>query len=247
MTTRRLPAGCAIETPVARDRVRRAIAKGSMRRAAVVVVAWTLFGSGCSLVPTAPAEEITLHFLEARPVVATTLRREQVLAISPPRAAPGADSAAIAYVLKAHALEHYATHRWTDTPARMLAPLLARALEDTSSFRSVVQAGSGVQSDLRLDTEIVQLRQSFLGKPSRVELTLRAQLVDVLGRRVLATRYVEVVQEAPADDAIGGVAAANGAVERALAQVAAFCIEAAAELRPRAPSAQGSAGAGARP
>ena len=87
-----------------------------------------------------------------------------------------------------------------------------------------------MQAELRLDTEIVLLRQTFLTRPSRVEFTLRAQLVDVPGRRVLATRYVEAVQEAPSDDAPGGVAAANVAVSRALAQVAAFCVDASADM-----------------
>jgi cholesterol transport system auxiliary component len=179
---------------------------------------------------------VSLHLLDARPAVATTARRDHVLAVSPPRAAPGFDSSAMAYVQKPHALDHYATHRWADTPARMLGQLLTRTLEDTGSFRAVVQAGGGLPADLRLDTEIVRLRQSFLGRPSRVELTLRTQLVDVPGRRVLATRYIEAAQEAPTDDAPGGVAAANAAVERALAQVAAFCVDASAEARPAAPA-----------
>ena len=244
---REAPAVYAIEPlPVAKGRTRRATPAWPTRRAAIVA-GWTLLGSGCSLAPRAPADEMSLHLLDVRPVVATAAKRDHVLAISPPRAAPGADSAAMAYVPKAHALDHYATHRWADTPARMLGPLLTRTLEDTGSFRAVVQASSGVQAALRLDTEIVQLRQSFLARPSRVEFTLRAQLVDVPGRRVLATRYVEAVQEAPSDDATGGVTAANAAVERALAQVAAFCVDASAELRPSATSAQSVAVPAARP
>jgi cholesterol transport system auxiliary component len=216
-------------------------------RRAAIVAAVSLLGTGCSLTPPAPADPTSLHLLDARPAVATTARRDHVLAVSPPRAAPGFDSAAMAYVQKAHALDHYATHRWADTPARLLGPLLTRTLEDTGSFRAVVTASSGLQADLRLDTEIVLLRQSFLARPSRVEFTLRAQLVDVAGRRVLATRYVEAVQEAPSDDAPGGVAAANAAVSRALAQVAAFCVDASAELRARMPAAQGAADPPARP
>jgi len=50
---------------------------------------------------------------------------------------------------------------------------------------------------------------------------------------VLATRYIEVVEDAPSDDAAGGVAAANAAVARALVQVSAFCVDASAGLRPR--------------
>jgi cholesterol transport system auxiliary component len=232
--------------PVAKRRSDRATQARPMRRV-LIVAAWSLLGSSCSLVPTAPAEEVSLHLLDVRPAVATTVRRDHVLAISAPRAAPGVDSAAMAYVQIAHALDHYATHRWADTPARMLDPLLTRALEDTGSFRAVVHATNGVRAELRLDTEIVQLRQSFLARPSRVEFALRAQLVDVAGGRVLATRYVEVVQEAPSNDAAGGVAAANAAVERALAQVTDFCIDASAALRPRTTSAQGADGPTARP
>jgi cholesterol transport system auxiliary component len=216
-----------------------------MRRA-VAAAAWSLLGSGCSLVPTAPSDP-TLHLLDARPVLATMARGDHVLAVSAPQAAPGFDSAAMSYVQKAHALDHFATHRWADTPARMFGQLLTRTLEDTGRFRAVVSAGSGLQADLRLDTEIVLLRQSFLATPSRVEFALRAQLVDVPGRRVLATRYVEAGEEAPSDDAPGGVVAANAAVAKALAQVAAFCVDASGELRPGAPPSRSVVGPAARP
>jgi len=216
-------------------------------RLALLLAMGPLLITGCSLWQPAPADQVSLHLLDARPAVATTARRELVLAVSAPRAVPGVDSAAMAYVQKMHAIDHYATHRWADTPARLLGPLLTRTLEDTGSFRAVVPAGSGLQADLRLDTEIVQLRQSFLVRPSRAEFTLRVQLVDVPGRRVLATRYVEATQEAPSEDAPGGVAAANAAVGRALAQLAAFCVEASAALPARPPSAPNVADPAARP
>ena len=242
MTLREAPAAGAIDPPPpASVRPHAAYLAWRMRRAAVVA-AWSLFGSGCSLVPPAPADSTSLHLLDARPAVATTARRDYVLAVSPTRAAPGFDSAGMAYVDKEHALDRFATHRWADTPARMLGPLLTRTLEDAGSFRAVVSASSALPADLRLDTEIVLLRQNFLARPSRVEFTLRAQLIDGPGRRVLATRYIEAAREAPSDDAPGGVVAANAAVASALAQVAAFCVEEAAGMRARATSAQGVPG-----
>ncbi|MFO1219941.1 MAG: ABC-type transport auxiliary lipoprotein family protein [Burkholderiaceae bacterium] len=188
---------------------------------------------GCSLWPQAAADEPTLHLLDARAQVAAAAPRDIVLAVSAPRAAAGIDTPAMLYLRKGHAIEHYATHRWADTPARMLAPLLVRALEDTRAFRAVVAAGDGVPAALRLDTEIVQLRQSFLAGPSRAELTLRAQLIDAAARRVIATRYVEAAQPAASDDAPGGVAAANAATAAALAQLAAWCVEASAAVGAR--------------
>jgi cholesterol transport system auxiliary component len=205
------------------------------RRAFCAFLAATssLLAAGCSLLQPAPVDETVRHVLDARPPVAQLAKRELVLVVSTPRAAPGFDSTAMAYVQAPFALEHYATHRWADTPARMLGPLLTRSLEDTGSFQAVLRGPTGLPTDLQLDTEIVQLRQSFLTKPSRVELTLRTQLINVSDRRVLATRYIEIAEVAPSDDAAGCVAAANAAVARALAQAAAFSVDASAGLRPR--------------
>ena len=114
------------------------------------------------------------------PTVATTARRDDVLAVSAPRAAPGFDSAAMAYVQKEHALDHFATHRWADTPARMLGQPLTRTLEETGSFRAVVPAPAAACRPICGSTP----RSCCCGRassprPSRVELTLRVQLVDV--------------------------------------------------------------------
>ena len=111
------------------------------RRALCASTAATLalLGTACSLWQPAPADETVRHVLDARPAVAMLAKRDLVLVVSTPRAAPGFDSTAMAYVQRPHALDHYATHRWADTPARMLGPLLMRTLEDTGSFRAVSQ------------------------------------------------------------------------------------------------------------
>lgn len=144
------------------------------------------------------------------------------LAVNAPRAAPGYDSPRMVYVRKSYELESFAKNQWVDTPARMLAPLLVRALEGGGRFRAVVQAPSPVAADLRLDTEIVRLQQEFIAQPSRVHLTLRAQLVDVKSARVLASREFDVVEDAASEDPYGGVIAANRAVRRVLLELVDF-------------------------
>jgi cholesterol transport system auxiliary component len=130
----------------------------------------------------------------------------------------------MAYVRQPYEIEYFAASRWADTPARMLAPLLARALEQTGSFRAVVQPPTAAPADFRLDTEVVRLQQSFAGRPSRAELALRAQLTDLRGKRIVATRVFEDAENAASEDAGGGVVAANAALQRVLEQVADFCI-----------------------
>lgn len=219
---------------VARSRDHRSAPARRVLRTAIAVssMVWV---TGCSLWSAAPVDERVRHVLDARPSGAPSVTRDLVLSVKPPHAAPGFESSRIAYVQKPYALDYYAAHEWADTPARMLGQLLTRTLEDTGSFRAVVQGGSGLPADLQLDTEIVRLRQSFLTNPSVVEITLRVQLIDLPYRRVLATRYIEAVENALSEDAPGGVAAANVAVARTLAQVASFCVDASADLRPNPP------------
>ncbi|HYD40997.1 MAG TPA: ABC-type transport auxiliary lipoprotein family protein, partial [Anaeromyxobacter sp.] len=148
---------------------------------------------------------------------------------------PGFQSPRMIYVKKPHELRAFARSEWVDTPARMLGPLLVRALGRRGAFAAVTDAGSGAAAELRLETELVRLQHEFIHRPSRVRLTLRAQLSDVRSRRVLGFREIEVVEEAPSEDPYGGVVAANRAVRKALEAIASFCGErsAARPARPR--------------
>jgi cholesterol transport system auxiliary component len=183
-----------------------------------------LLGGCTGLLPT-PIPDPNLHVLAAAPVAKTaTATRDLVLEVSPPRASPGFDTHRMAYVRKAYELDYFADNRWADTPARMLGPLLTQALEQSGGFRAVVQAPTAVTADVRVATELIRLQQDFALRPSRAEVALRVQLVDVRSRRVIATKVFEETEIAPSDDAQGGVAAANAAVDRVLRQVVDFCV-----------------------
>jgi len=106
----------------------------------------------------------------------------------------------------------------------MLAPLLAEALLRDGRF-DPVQGGENLGAALRLETEIVALQQEFSAQPSQVRFTLRARLLDLAERRVVANSAFEAVEGAPSDDPYGGVIAANRAVDRVLDEVAAWCGE----------------------
>jgi cholesterol transport system auxiliary component len=149
------------------------------------------------------------------------------LIINPPHAAAGFDSQRIIYVREAHKLEYFVHSKWVDPPARMLAPLLAAAVENTGTFRAVVLTPSAAAGDLRLDTEVVRLQHEFQTRPSRVRFTLRAYIVENSTRRVLAWREFDETAPAASDDPYGGVLAANRAVQAALDNLAAFCAETA--------------------
>jgi cholesterol transport system auxiliary component len=145
------------------------------------------------------------------------------LVVAVPRAAPGYDSTRIVYVRHAQELETFAFHEWVDTPARMLAPLLVRALQGSGAFRAVLQAPSAASGALQLETEVIRLQQDFGTRPSHVRRTLRAVLLDSATRQVIAWREFDENVEAAGDDPVAGVVAAQQATRRALAALAAFC------------------------
>jgi cholesterol transport system auxiliary component len=197
------------------------------RRRRALLALPLLFG-GCSILPAPPSEPLTLHILLADAPQKTAPGRAAVIEVTTPRAAAGFDTPRMAYVERRYELDYFATHRWVDTPSRMLAPLIVRALEETHAFAAVVSSAAGVRADLRLDTEVVRLQQDFETRPSRERFALRAQLTDLRAGRVVATRLFEDEEPAPTDDPAGGVAAANAALQRILARLVAFCLEASA-------------------
>lgn len=199
------------------------------RRAAIAsALAITLLGGCSTLLPAPPPDNLYLLEANLAPAPARSkpaTQRNLVLAVSMPRARAGFDTTQMVWVRQAHGLEVYSRNRWADTPARMLAPLLAQALERSGAFHAVVQTPSAVSAALRLDTELIRLQQDFSVRPSRVQFTLNAQLIDIGTRRVIASAEFDETEDAATEDAYGGVRAANLALERLLAKLAAFCTE----------------------
>jgi len=189
--------------------------------------------AACATLHPAAMPSTAFYALEGAPLglVPTRLSAAPTLMVNPTSAAAGFDSPHIIYVREAHKLEYFAHNEWVDTPARMLAPLLVAALENTGAFRAVLLSPSSASADLRLDTEIIRLQQEFLTRPSSVRFTLRAYLVDDKTRRVLAWREFDAVVPAASEGPYGGVIAANRAVQTVLEELSAFCAEAARSLR----------------
>lgn len=191
---------------------------------AALLVALAL--AACSTPQALAPDNVTVHVLAARPAPAASAPRPVTIEIAFPRAGPGFDTTDMMYTRGAYELDRFAVNRWVDTPPRMLSPLLVRALDDTGSFRAVVEAPATASADYRLDTEIVRLVQNFAATPSRAEVAVRAQLTDLRTRRVVATQVFEDTEVSTTESAAGGVAAANAALARVLSRIARFCVEA---------------------
>lgn len=185
----------------------------------------SLAGCSGSLLPKPPAPptRFTLDAAAAAAVAREAAAGAPALVVAVPRAAPGFDSARMVYLRQPQQLEAFAFHEWVDTPARMLAPLLVRALQASGAFSAVLQAPSVASGTWRLETELIRLQQDFSSAPSQVRLTLRAVLLDTASRQVIAWREFDETVPAATDDPAGGAAAAHQASQRVLAALATFC------------------------
>jgi cholesterol transport system auxiliary component len=219
----------------------------STRQVGRVAAALALLTAGCSLLLPKPTPLPVFYGLNGQPAdlqappptsgPAPEAAARPTLIVGLPHAEPGFDSAHIVYVRTGDRREYFARSQWVDTPARMLSPLIVAAVGAGGAFRAVVAAPSAAAGDIRLDTEIVRLQQTFGPAPSRVRFTLRAYLVAEGTRQVLAWQEFDASEAAESEDSPGGVAAAQRAVRVVLAELTAFCTRATVDWPPISPGA----------
>ena len=158
------------------------------------------------------------------------------LTVDIPKANAGFDTRRMMYSRLPHQVEYFSKNEWVDTPAHMLQPLMVSVIEKTAGYRAVLPKYSSVKGDIRLESEIVQLIQIFNSynsnskpsnsKPSQVQFTLRATLIDNISNKVIASREFDEVLDAKSADPVGGVSAANQAVNTVLEKLGRFTQEA---------------------
>lgn len=207
---------------------RRRSSPGKITVRAGVLLAGLLaaLAGGCALPgdssPPAQTYLLAVDGLAIRP--ATRASGSKVLLITPPRAAPGFDVTGMAYTRQPPRLDYYRDSVWSDTPARLLQPILVQTFETTGAFKAVVTPPAPTLADWRLDVEILRLQQEFMQQPSQLRLTVRAQVMAATSGHVLATRVFEVATPAPSDNAEGAARAANAAVRTMLEQLTPFVL-----------------------
>lgn len=148
------------------------------------------------------------------------------LLVTTPDAHPGYGGTQFVYIESDHQLSHYGRHRWADDPGRLIRTALVRALEDSGAFKAVVASPTPALADMRLDLELVKLHQDYrVGDTSELVLGMRATMIALDGRRVIATRSFEF-REAAGNGPLAGAAAADRALARMLEAITAFAADA---------------------
>ena len=213
--------------------------KNSLKLATLLML---LLASGCSALLPKPPINTAYYALIGTPLKAQVGKAQAdknvdlksalpTLIVNMPKAAAGYDTRRMIYTRTAHQLEYFARNEWVDTPSYMLQPLMVAAIEQTQAFNVVLPKLAAVKTDLRLESEMLGLLQDFNSKPSVVRFTLRATIIDNASGKVIALREFTNQVPAASDNPIGGVNAANLAVNSILKQLADFCAETASSFK----------------
>ena len=146
--------------------------------------------------------------------------RDQTLLVMPTQAASSLQTDQIAYSVQPYHIDYYQHNRWIAPPAEQLNNLIIQRLNQAQIFQSVVSTPFTGDTDLRLDTRLLQLRQVFNHDKSKshVKLVLAAQLSNAHTGKVIKARQFSVSLPA-APNPRGGVVAVNKGIDKILSQL----------------------------
>lgn len=193
-----------------------------MNRLALLLLAVIhLLLAGCSPVKPSITNQYTLSAYSEKQYS----RQSHVsILVNAPEAVAGYQTEQMLYMKKPYELSAFAHNGWIDPPADMLFPLLLQSLQRSGYFYAVASSASAEATDYHLDTQLIELKQNFLQKPSTLNFRAKVVLTRVKDNRVIASKVIALCIPCPADTPYGGVVAANLATQQFTAQVTAFVI-----------------------
>ncbi len=179
------------------------------------------FLPGCA-VNTPVANQYKLNKFSSQPAHAK--HSSVSLLITQPEAAAGYQTEQMFYVKKPYELNAFVHNAWISSPANMLFPLIMQSMQDTGYFYAVATTPYSDKADYRLDTQLIELEQNFLCKPSALEMAIKVVLTHVADDRIIASRIIREHINCPAETPYGGVVAANQATQAFTATLSEFVV-----------------------
>lgn len=193
-----------------------------MKKNFVLIALLSLFLVSCTAVKPSVTNQYKLAAFSAKQYAKRP--SQYSILVSTPEAVAGYQTEQMMYVNKPYALASFVKNAWIDPPAEMLFPLIVQSLQKTQVFKAVGSSPHAEITDYRLDTQLIELQQNFLRKPSQIDLVVKVVLTRVTDSKVIASRIIAEHVICPSENPEGGVFAANRAVEKLTQEITHFVI-----------------------
>ena len=179
--------------------------------------------ASCSPIKTAVTNQYKLESFSAKKMAPKQIHLS--LLISQPDAIAGYQTEQMMYTNKPFELTNFAHSAWISSPANMLYPLIIQSLQKSHYFFAIASGPDADKTDYRLDTQLFELQQNFLTKPSMVQLVAKVVITHIPDNRVVSSRIITQSVPCPQDTPYGGVIAANKATMAFTAALSDFVVE----------------------
>lgn len=155
------------------------------------------------------------------------------LAVEEPVASGGLNTSRIALRPTPNEIRYFAGARWALPAPEMLQTLLIDTFERSAQLPGVGRPGASLRPDFLLHTELRDFQAEFgnSDRPSRVRVTLVAQLIARDGRRVVGSRRISGEQASDANSVAGVVEAFDSQLQPLLAELAEWVLSCGEQLQ----------------
>lgn len=93
-------------------------------------------------------------------------KKEKTIQVYEPKAIASINSKNILYSKQNLQQEAYALSKWSDRPTKMIQKLIVSSLNKTQNYKYVTSSKIKIQSDLKILSEIIELKHEFKNKQS---------------------------------------------------------------------------------
>jgi cholesterol transport system auxiliary component len=113
---------------------------------------------------------------------------------------------------------YYQFASWVEPPAKAITDGLVLGLDKSKLFKAVSKATSGAVADYQLNAELLEFSHDVSASETFVKIILRAELVDLRTRGVVATKLFELSQPVLSDNVDGAVLSFNLGSQKLVSQ-----------------------------
>ena len=179
--------------------------------------------TGCSILPPGPGSK-TAYVLENRVCQPPSEKKPEApsLILRDPTAAQLINSHKIIFRKDLATRSYYQLAEWVEPPPSRFAALLLEALECSALFKSVTLRSKSTDAQFALQTELVEFMHDTVSDPTKVLVTVRAELIDLESRQIMDTRTFTKSLELTQSDAPTAVAQFNSATNLILDDLVAW-------------------------
>jgi cholesterol transport system auxiliary component len=190
-----------------------------------VVIIGAIMLTGCSFMSPVKIDAESGYVINTAPnhVVRSHMNAHTLLVMQP-ETNPVYNTTRIAFTNRPYQISYYSHSHWIESPADMLAPLIAQTLQKTGHYKSVISPPFSGVYGFALRTQIKTLEVDYTRAHPALIMVIQSHIMRASDSRLLASREFKAAVPLHQCSPFGAVVAANSAAAKLLTEMAAWSV-----------------------